>query len=530
MQEILSKKFLNSVLRFISGTALSRIFGLIRDIITAYCFGTNAAIAAFFIAYRLSHLFRRVFAEGGMLTGFVPFYQEKSLYSEKRAHLFFRDLTWSLFIILIGLIALFEGLIAVAKGMGYNYQTLNLTAIMLPSLLFICLYGLFSAYLHCYERFFLSSAAPVFLNIFWILAVVVFRHSQRAMEGLSLFVVIGFFVQWLIVIVGSRGLLVRYISIKEWLKPNLFSKEIKEMIAPFFIATIGISATQINSALDVVFARFASLEGPAYLSYGIRIQQLPLAFFAIALATTLLPLLSRAFQNKEIKEFKILIEHAFSKSLLFLIPVVFGIWMVGFLIINMLFGHGSFDIYSVKKTTECFWAYGLSLIPIALVILMTPAFYAQKNYTTPTILSVASIAMNLLLNAILIFGFHLDAYAVAMNTGITSLLHFYTLFSILKKSYGSFISHEVKKSVFQFLIASLLASFGVWIFYQIALIPVYLPLTSFHETMPTQIHLKVIHFACAFTLFGLIYFGSLLAMGTKELANFTPTKKRLNIF
>ncbi|MDN3505293.1 MAG: murein biosynthesis integral membrane protein MurJ [Rhabdochlamydiaceae bacterium] len=518
----------HSALRFLTGTAISRVFGMIRDISMAFFFGTSGFIAAFFLAYRLSHLFRRIFAEGGLLNGFIPFFEEQKLKSDKSAHLFFRDLTASLIFILTLLIVLIECFIGVSFLVYGVNEVLLLVSIMMPSLLFICLYGLFSAYLHCQNRFFSSGVAPVIFNIVWIISAFFLRSFDLnlAVIGLSFMIVFAFGFQFLFVFKRAHSNFTSYLSLKEWLRPKLFSPEIKKMIAPFFIATIGVSAVQINGALDALFSRFASVEGPAYLSYGIRIQQLPLAFFAISIASVLLPKLSNSFQIKDFDSCKQLLNQALSGSLLFLIPSTFGILVLGTPIINLIFGHGNFNMVSVIKSSECFWAYALALIPSALVIILAPAFYAQKDYKSPTVFALIIVGINIAFNATLIFVLKLGPYSVAITTALASGLNAYFLFHKLSKQLGSFLSKSFYLLVAKVLVASILALVATLFCYQILSIKTYLPFCSEPTYLSKSTVAQFKDFSLPFFTFIFAFLSSCFLLKVYELKDFF--KKTLN--
>ncbi|MCF7806634.1 MAG: murein biosynthesis integral membrane protein MurJ [Simkaniaceae bacterium] len=504
-------------LRFISGTALSRVFGMLRDVSMAFFFGATPMLGAFFVAYRLSHLFRRIFAEGGLLNGFIPFFEEKRQENEKEAHLFFRDLFWSLSLILFVLIIFLE------LGIGFYFlwvgknSILFLTAIMLPSLLFICLYGLFSAYLNCYNRFFLSGFAPTIFNVIWIIAAfgVHYFIPEVAMKYLSMALVWAFLGQWLFTSYYVRRSLL--LTQKEWWTVQLFSPSVRAMITPFVTVTIGVSATQINQALDAVFARAASLEGPPYLTFPSKIQQIPIAFFAVAMATALLPSLSSAFQKKERLLSIQYIEHVLSRSLLFLIPSSFGILSVGYPIIALIFGHGQFNHISVMRTTECFWGYGLSLIPSALVIILTSVLYAQKNYRIPTLLAFFSIGLNIGFNYLLIYQFHCGAYSVALSTAIGSLIHMSFLWVYLKKILDFKLSIPFKRTTMKIGIVSLLSAIFSILAMRLANQTIAFPFLQ--ETWVENTH-KLMAFVIPFCTFILCFFAGCHFFKVNELKDF----------
>ena len=464
--------------KYMSGTALSRIFGMIRDVLTAAIYGTSPAIATFFIAYRFANLFRRIFAEGGLLNGFVPHYEEIAQSDPKRANQFFKDLTATLSVILIALITLCASL-----NLFLNHEILSLTTKMLPSLFFISLYGLFSAYLQCQSHFFRAGFAPVCFNLVWIIGIL----FHPSMQTLSYIVVLAFASQWLFVAIPT------FRSIT-FTKPKLFSKEIRAIMAPFLIATIGVCATQVNSAIDVLFARFASEEGPAYLSYAIRIQQLPLSLFAISMAAALLPTLSKS----EPKASHSHLMHAITRALFFLIPATFGILGVGGVIVNLIFGHGTFDTHSVYHTSLAFWSYGLGLVPSGLVILLAPAFYARKDFKTPTIIALIAIGINLSLNTFFVFILGYGAYSVALSTAFAAVANG----ALLKKKLNLQFDPATRQTLAKITTASVASLLITLSLSYLLDLPALLPFNlSFGPPMPHNLSSQLTVFALPFSTF-----------------------------
>ncbi len=239
----------------------------------AIAFGSNPALAAFMVAFRFANLIRRLFGEGPLSSGFIPHYEQLRAGSLEKGAQFFRDLFFSLSVFLIVLIAGIEIALGVILKWGNlqpdNAQILYLTMLMMPGILFICLFGLCSGLLQCERRFFLTGFAPVAFNIVWIAAMVLLKDLEpaQAMVPLSVAIIIAFFMQWAMLAPKTFKSLKTSLSWKECLKPQLFSLELRQIIKPFLLGVVGVSAIQINSTLDAVFARFASLEGPAYLWY-----------------------------------------------------------------------------------------------------------------------------------------------------------------------------------------------------------------------------------------------------------------------
>ncbi len=428
-----TKTLITSVKHFFSGTMLSRITGVLRDIAMAYSFGASSTTAAFFVAYRLAHLFRRVFGEGAMQTAFVPKFEEIRGQNPKRAYLFFRDL--SLLIALVLLALILAASLGITALLSYgaltpgNTEIANLTLLMLPSLLFICLYGMNSSLLQCDKYYFLPSASPVFFNLTWILgALAIYRlQPQNPMEWLAGCIILSCLAQWLATLPKTLNILKENGIANPLEKVRLNSSDLRNLAKPFLLGVIGIAAAQINSALDGVFARYADSEGPAFLWYAIRIQQVPIGLFAVAFSGALLPPLSRAAKSQDRDKFHGLLKYSLKKCLLIMVPFTLVIFLFGKLGIQIVYGRGHFDENAVAGTSQCLNAYALGLIPMSCVLLLAPAFYSRNNYGITTSASLISMLTNTVLNAVFVMGLGLGAVSVALATSLAAWVNFLIL-------------------------------------------------------------------------------------------------------
>ncbi len=452
-----------SALHFLTGTLLSRMTGLVRDLSMAWCFGSQPAVAAFMVAFRFSNLIRRLFGEGQMSNGFIPYFETLRAQSNEKGARFFRDLFFSLSLLLILIIFAIElGLWGWLKiGVGEDTaQILRLMMLMLPGILFICLFGLGAALLQCEKRFFLSGFAPVAFNAVWIGAVwwLKGRSADAAMGFLSLAIVLAFFMQWAMTVPQAIRFSSGALPFKEFFRPKFFSEEMRRVISPFFLGVAGIGAVQVNSALDAIFARAATLEGPAYLWYSIRIQQLPLALFGIALSSALLPPLSRASEAADWGKFRDLLHTSLIRCLSFILPATFALFVCGAAIVNLLYGHGDFTQMATYETLLCLWGYGVGLIPAVFVLLLAPAFYAQKDFRTPTKAAIFSVLLNVLLNLFLVYVVHWGAASIAVATSVAAMFNFSYLKRYLKPRTGQIFNRIFLKSLAKIGLATCMAS------------------------------------------------------------------------
>ena len=479
-----------SARHFFSGTLLSRITGMLRDMSMAYAFGTDPAIAAFMVSFRFAHLLRRLFGEGALQAAFVPEFEALRHKSEARAHTFFNNLAGFLTLFLVLLIALscigLSGILLFCDIDPSNYSILFLTLLMLPSLLFICLFGLNASLLQCEKHYFIPSFAPVAFNIIWIAFVISLQHvpTAQAMPWLSFGVVIACIFQWLFTVPQTWK-----IFTFNWRSFFHLSADLRQIAKPLALGILGVSATQINNAIDSLFARFAEPEGPAFLWYAMRIQQLPIALFAIAIAGAVLPPLSRAIKTNQMDEYHYFLENALLQTWKFMIPLTAIMFVLGDSGIHLIYGHGDFSSSSVVQTTLCLWAYSFGLIPSAIVLVLAPACYANKNYYLPAIASFATLLLNGLLNTLFIQGFHLGAVSVAIATSISAWLNLSLLSYHMRLNGTSIFSRRILKNISSSFFAAAVALSATYFFrLYIQQVP-FLSNTLFSASLLTQITL-----------------------------------------
>lgn len=508
-----------SAAKFFSGTLLSRISGLLRDICLAFAFGTQGTLATFLIAFRFSHLARRLFGEGSLQSAFIPHFEEERLKGQKNALLFFKDTAYLLSLALVAFISI--ATIGLSLSFSYfkpeNQELLFYTLIMLPSLFFICLYGLNTALLECEKSYFTPSIAPVAFNLTWILASLIIGKLflPNAMFWLSIAVIVGSFAQWAITVPKVLSLLKREnIPLSFSLSSN-----IRPLIKPFLLANLGVAASQINNALDPLFARFASSEGPAWLWYAIRVQQLPLSLFAIALSGALLPPLSRAIRAQNRQVFGNFLHFSCTQILTLMVPFTAALFCLGPSIINLLFGRGEFQNESITWTTHCLWGYAAGLSPMALTLLIAPAFYSLSNYSTPSKASIFSMILNVFLNTLFIFVFKFNAQSVAWSTSLASLFNAgMLLFALSREGFSLPLLKPLAKITF----CSGLAALSTLLFDNgeiFTLLKGQIPLFS-NSLMP-----QLAQFTTKSLCFTAVLFSCAYLLNVKEMTSFFSKKK-----
>jgi putative peptidoglycan lipid II flippase len=447
---------------------VSRITGMLRDIVLAFSFGTHEALAALFVAFRLTLVTRRLFGEGALQSAFIPVFEEVRKESYERGSRFFRDLSllWIgllSFITILGMIGLW-GCLTYGEFEEGTKEIMMLMIMMMPSLIPTCLFGLNISFLQCEKHFFSAGIAPSYFNLVVIIAALILRGKDTAsvMPWITFAIVLGCTAQWFASFVPALKLCRDGLKGKILSQIHLFSSDVKRLWLPLALGIVGVGASQINNAIDAIFARVADPEGPAQLWFAIRFQQLPLALFGIALSSAILPPLSRAIQANDREKYAKFLEFGIRQVIAFLLPCTGVLLVIGMAIINCIFGHGGFQSHSVATTTSCLHGYALALVPMGLIIVLGPAFYAQKNYRIPIQGACLSLVSNLVLNSFLVFGLGWKAMSVSIATSISSWLNAAYLYWELKNSFGPLMSNDGVKSCGKSLCATLITSATVW--------------------------------------------------------------------
>lgn len=420
-----------SVRGFFSGTLISRLTGVVRDISMAAFFGADPSVAALFIALRLTSFVRRLLGEGGMQTAFVPQFEQIKAKSKEEAAYFFRDLMLFL--------ALLLGPLVILTTLIFSYfstsEVMHLTGVLFPGILFLTLYALNSSFLLCCYSTLSASLAPMMLNIIWIIAIFSFREEpvEVAIVKIAWMLVFGYLCQWLFTlpktVTSYRNLTSHFVK-----NIQLFSRQNRRLFSSLILSLIGVGATQVNSLVDVFFARIADPSGPVYLFYALRIEQLPFALFGLASVNAVFPSLSAAVHAKRWGELNEVLQKCMQRLFALLIPCTIALLVLGEDVIQLLFCHVNFTLADGFVTTKALFAYGLSLIPAIFVLLLSSLFYAQKNYRLPALISLAMVGVNVLLNSLCVFGFGFGAVSVAIATAISSWINASLLIVFLFKN------------------------------------------------------------------------------------------------
>ena len=413
-------------------TIISRLLGYMRDILIAVFLGAGTLADAFFVAFRIPNTFRRLFSEGTFNAAFVPSYS--SINNKKKSENFANNIFSLLILGLLSLVFLIEifmpiFVFLIAPGFeGDNSKmelAITLTRITFPFLLFVSLASFLSAILNSHNKFAAASAAPIILNIFLILVLVFGKILDDQLV---------YYLSYAVTISGITQFIFLYFFVKKNYKPQFkFSFKIDEKIKLFFkkllpsIFSSGV--TQINILVGTIIASFQA-SAVSYLYYADRIYQINLAIAGIAIGTVILPQLSKHVQNKKKEKIHLIQNKALELSLFLSIPAAIALLIASEEIISSLFGYGSFDQESVKKSAQALFYFGLGLPAFSLIKIFSTFFFARHETKIPFYISLISVLLNIFIS--IIFFKEIGFLIIPMATTISSWFNAISLFIILK--------------------------------------------------------------------------------------------------
>lgn len=413
-------------------TLLSRVLGMVRDMVVASYFGSGAAADAFFIAFKIPNFLRRLFAEGAFAQAFVPVLSE---YRTKRTQLEVKLLVdrtaGMLGLILTGITAL--GVLGspylvmlFAPGFHGEPAKLELAGELLritfPYLLLISLTAFTSGVLNTYGRFAVPGFTPVLLNVSMILsAVFMTPYFDQPIMALAWGVFIAGFAQltFQLPFVARLGLLPR--PRVKWGDEGV--RRIMLLMVP---ALFGVSVSQINLLLDTVLASFLQTGSVSWLYYADRLSELPLGAFGIAIGTVILPSLARQHASEDPKAFSSTLNWALRMVLLVGVPAALALGILSEPLIASLFYYGAMSQEAVVQSARALEAYSVGVLAFMLIKVLAPGFFARQDLKTPVRVAVICMVANMVMNLILIWP--LKHVGLALATSLSSMLNAGMLF------------------------------------------------------------------------------------------------------
>jgi putative peptidoglycan lipid II flippase len=456
-------------------TMVSRVLGLVRDMVIARYFPVSGATDAFFVAFKIPNLLRRFFAEGAFALAFVPVLSE---YRETRSREALKDLvdhvagTLGLILLLISSTGMLAAPFLVnifAPGFTDNPDArpelaAELLRITFPYILFISLAGLLGGILNTFKHFATPAFAPVLLNVVLIAAAIWGTpYFTEPVQALAWGVFFAGIAQMLVQvpILMKMGLLPRF----RYRKAHDGVKKIMKLMLP---ALFGSSVAQLNLVLNTIIASFLVVGSISWLYYSDRFVELPLAIFGVALGTVILPKLSGDHANADASQFSSTMDWALRLALLLAIPATLGLILLAEPILASVMMYGEFRWSDVEMAALSLRTYALGLPAFILVKVLAPGFYSRQDTKTPVRIGIIAIFSNMLLNLLIVLPWYLSgklgAHAgLALATALAGYINAGLLFSTLRKGDIFQLQSGWMKHLARILLATTVMALLLWL-------------------------------------------------------------------
>jgi len=427
-------------------TMLSRVMGLARDVVFARVIGAEAFADVFFVAFKIPNFFRRLFAEGAFAQAFVPILGEyrqqgsqaavRSLISRVSGTL---GLTLLLFTLVIVLAAPAMAAIFAPKWFFNDPLKFTATAEMLritfPYLMFISMTGVAGGILNSYDRFAVPAFTPILLNISLIAAALIAAPMfEQPAFALAWGVLIAGILQFIFQIPFLLRIHMLPAPKVDWHHPGV--RKILKLMGP---AIFGVSVSQINLLLDTMLATFLPTGSVSWLYYSDRLSELPLGVFGVAIATVILPNLSRHHAASSTQQYSETLDWALKMILLIAVPASAALVLLAEPILVTLFYYGDvMTLRDMSMATLSLRAYALGLIAFMLIKVLAPGFFARQDMRTPVRIGIIAMVTNMVLNILFVVPLHfywqIGHLGLAAATSVAAFLNAILLYVYLKRS------------------------------------------------------------------------------------------------
>lgn len=449
-----------------SATMLSRIMGMVRDMVVSRLFGAGLATDAFFAAFQIPNMLRRFFAEGALTAAFVPTFsatltKQGDEKARELANTCFTLLTIVMaFITLIGIV--FSPVIVGLMFPGFKAEpgkfelAVLLNRLMFPYIFFISLVALCMGILNTLRHFFTPAISTVFLNISMILAALCLRGFFEApVTALAVGVLIGGFVQLVmqVPVLWKKGFP---------LKPdfNFSSPEIRTITLLMLPSVFGVGVYYLNITVSAILASLLPQGSVSYLYYAQRLFEFPQGIFTASVAQAVLPSMSRQAAEGDMDGMKASLSFGVRLMLFITIPAMVGLIICSTPIFSLIFMGGAFKYETVVNSASALMYYSTGLSFVAVTRVLAPVFYALKDTKTPVYTALVTFVVNLCLSLALMGP--LKHGGLAFASTLSALCNMLMLLWLLRRKIGCFGGRSITVTALKSSAASIPMGILVW--------------------------------------------------------------------
>lgn len=447
-------------------TLMSRIAGYIRDMVMAYFFGATAFTDAFWIAFRIPNLLRRLFAEGSLTISFIPVFTEMLEKRDKTEARKVADIVFSLLFSMTLIVSvlgiIFSPYIVKLFAYGFDKETFDLAVslnrIMFPYIFFISLTALSMGVLNSLRHFFAPAFSPVLLNVSMIIAVfVLFKSFDVPIFSAAVGVIIGGVLQLLIQLpfLRAKGFLFSFTT-------HLRNPAVKRIGLLLVPQLFGLAVYNLNLIVSSQYASFMQPGTISYLYFAERLTEFPLGIIAVSIATVLLPSLSRYISRGDYDKFHETYTFTLKLMLFILIPALAGLIALRIPICNILYQRGEFTYEATLATAQTLSGYCLGLWAVGGLRVTAPAFYSMQDTKTPVVVAFFAFLLNAALGYIFGFTLKLEHTGLALANSVSSIFNFLTLIYLLEKRTGDLKAQTIVNFCLKMILISAVMAGAAW--------------------------------------------------------------------
>jgi putative peptidoglycan lipid II flippase len=454
---------------------MSRVTGLVREIVMARLFGAGFVYDAFLLGFRIPNLTRDLFAEGALSSAFVPIFTQTLAQKERKEAAILSNLVGSALIVIVGafcvLGVVFSPALVNLLAEGFHQVpgkfdlAVKMTRIMFPFLLLVALAAQAMGVLNACNRFAVPALASTFFNIGSVTFGLILGYllapwlGIQPITGMAIGVVLGGALQllWQVPSLRAEGFGFRFSF--DWSHPGL--RRIITLMGP---AILGNAAVQINVMVNTNFASRIPGNGPvSWLGYAFRFMQLPLGLFGVAIASATLPSISRSAGAGDFEEFRRTLSKSLGMVFLLTLPSSIGLIVLGTPMIGAIYQGGKFHAFDTQQTALALSCYAVGLAGYSALKVLNPAFYALHDARTPMIISLISIGVNYFTATLLLRSSSLGHAGLALSTSAVAIFGAIALFIILRNRIGGIYGRSLATSVAKITAASAVMGAAVWL-------------------------------------------------------------------
>lgn len=416
-------------------TLISRVSGLIRDVVMANVLGSSALADAFFVAFKIPNFLRRIFGEGAFSQAFVPVFSELTERNTHQAKQFVNSTAGALalitFLLTVAGMVFAPQLVAFyARGFLSDPQKFHATVealrIMFPYLFCISLVAMAGGILNTMNRFAVPAVTPVLLNVCMILAMwLLVPVTNHATQALAIGVAVAGVVQLAFQIPSllKLGYLPSF-------KIDPHSEPMRRVFRLMLPAVFSVSVAQVNMFVNTLLATFLATGSVSWLYYSDRLMEFPVGVFGIALATVVLPSLSKAHSSGDASHFSNMMDWALRWVLVIALPATFALYVLAVPLLSTIFQYGNFSASDVVNSALALRAFSVGVCGFIFVKVLAPGFFARQDTQTPMRIAVVAVAVNVILSIVLVKSMQHTGLALAIS--IAAWVNAGLLFLILK--------------------------------------------------------------------------------------------------